>query len=32
MIGSQGVILVFDLTDGTTFKNLDNWMEEIRKF
>lgn len=31
-LGSQGVIVVFDLTDISTFKNLDGWLEEIKKY
>eukprot|EP01091_Cochliopodium_minus_P001927 TRINITY_DN11881_c0_g1_i1.p1 TRINITY_DN11881_c0_g1~~TRINITY_DN11881_c0_g1_i1.p1 ORF type:complete len:213 (-),score=54.91 TRINITY_DN11881_c0_g1_i1:13-651(-) len=28
--GAQGIILVFDLTDRTTFSQISNWVEEIR--
>lgn len=31
LLGSQGVIVVFDLTDINTFKSLDGWLEEIKK-
>ena len=29
--GSQGVIVVFDITDRNTFLNVNNWLEEIKK-
>lgn len=32
LLGSQGIILVFDLTDQNSFKNLEYWINEMKKF
>jgi len=30
--GSHGIILVYDITDIQSFKNIENWMTEIEKY
>ena len=27
--GADGIVLVFDLFDRSSFKNLDNWLKEV---
>jgi len=29
--GSQGIIIAFDLTDATSFSNINNWLEEVKR-
>ena len=29
--GGNGVLVVYDITDRMTFKNIDRWAEEINK-
>lgn len=29
--GSNGVIIVYDITDEETFKNVPTWLEEVKK-
>lgn len=30
--GANGVILVYDVTNGTTFANLENWIVEVNRY
>jgi Ras-related protein Rab-1A len=30
--GAHGIIVVYDVTDKTSFENVKNWMQEIDKF
>ena len=29
--GAHGIILVYDMTDKQTFKDIENWLEEVEK-
>jgi len=30
--GSHGVMICFDITDFDTFRNVDNWLEEVKRY